>query len=194
MQTTLYLHGFLSHPLSQKGLLLKELHEKLGKPFIAPELYMSPFEVRDFLTDLVGKVGAENIDVIGSSLGGYYAAWLGEHFPINRAVLLNPALGNWGKVDFHPGWAQVSGIDKKMYVCSSFMDELEAMLVRTITNPKKYMTLLSLKDEVLDIEVSGRILKETTIIRIPDGDHRISNFEPYLGRIRDFLLSGEENI
>ena len=35
MRPTLYLHGFLSHPNSAKPKLLKEAHEKIGKPFIA---------------------------------------------------------------------------------------------------------------------------------------------------------------
>lgn len=50
MRPTLYLHGFLSHPNSAKPKLLKEAHEKIGKPFIAPELYMSPDEVAEFLS------------------------------------------------------------------------------------------------------------------------------------------------
>ena len=68
--------------------------------------------------------------MIGSSLGGFYAAWAKEHLPVVKAVLLNPALGNWGKVDFQPGWHKVSGLDREMYVCPEFMIQLEKMLVK----------------------------------------------------------------
>lgn len=110
MRPTLYLHGFLSHPNSAKPKLLREAHEKIGKPFIAPELYMSPEEVAAFLSKLIKEdLEGGPVDVIGSSLGGFYAAWAKEHLPVVKAVLLNPALGNWGKVDFQPGWHKVSG-------------------------------------------------------------------------------------
>ena len=99
MRPTLYLHGFLSHPNSAKPKLLREAHEKIGKPFIAPELYMSPEEVAAFLSKLIKEdLEGGPVDVIGSSLGGFYAAWAKEHLPVVKAVLLNPALGNWGKV------------------------------------------------------------------------------------------------
>lgn len=189
MRTTLYLHGFLSHPDSNKGSLLRLAHEKAGIPFEAPELYMSPKEVAELLTKTVCRLGAENVNVVGSSLGGFYAAWLAEHFDINRAVLLNPALGNWGKVDFRPGWMQVSGIDKKMYVCESFMDELNEMLVREVTRPERCLSLLSLKDEVLDPTVTAKMLAKTKIIEIAEGDHRISDFTPYVEPILEFLRS-----
>ena len=94
MRPTLYLHGFLSHPNSAKPKLLKEAHEKIGKPFIAPELYMSPDEVAEFLSKLIKEdLKGGPVDVIGSSLGGFYAVWAKEHLPVEKAVLLNPALG-----------------------------------------------------------------------------------------------------
>lgn len=68
MRPTLYLHGFLSHPNSAKPKLLKEAHEKIGKPFIAPELYMSPDEVAEFLSKLIKEdLKGGPVDVIGSS-------------------------------------------------------------------------------------------------------------------------------
>lgn len=151
MRPTLYLHGFLSHPNSAKPKLLKEAHEKIGKPFIAPELYMSPDEVAEFLSKLIKEdLKGGPVDVIGSSLGGFYAAWAKEHLPVEKAVLLNPALGNWGQVDFQPGWHKVSGLDREMYVCPEFMVQLEKMLVKDLKKPQDYLSLISLKDEVLD--------------------------------------------
>lgn len=188
MRPTLYLHGFLSHPNSAKPQLLRAAHEKVGKPFIAPELYMSPREVRDHLIELVVSL-EEAPDLIGSSLGGYYAVWLKEHAEAHRAVLLNPALGNWGKVEFKSGWHPVSGIDKQMFVCESFMDELEEGLVRGLARPQDYLSLISLQDEVLDAGVTLEFLKGTNLIKIPTGDHRISNFKPHVSEIMDFLLN-----
>ena len=84
---------------------------------------------------------------------------------------------------------QVSGIDKKMYVCESFMDELNEMLVREVTRPERCLTLLSLKDEVLDPTVTAKMLAKTKIIEIAEGDHRISDFTPYVEPILEFLRS-----
>lgn len=110
MYPTLYLHGFLSTPVSNKARLLKKAHEERGIPFIAPELYMSPFEV----ASLIRKIRQEHgeLNVIGSSLGGLYASWAMENLKLNRAVLLNPALGNWGPMicAFCKGWSPWPGL------------------------------------------------------------------------------------
>lgn len=188
MRPTLYLHGFLSHPNSAKPKLLRKAHEKIGKPFIAPELYTSPKEVAELLTELTKEeLKGGPIDVIGSSLGGFYAAWAKENLPVNRAVLLNPALGNWGKVNFQPGWHKVSGIDRKMYVCPDFMIQLEKMLIKDLKQPQDYLSLISLKDEVLDPTQSLDFLKDTNIVLVPDGDHRITDFAPHVEEIMSFL-------
>lgn len=188
MRPTLYLHGFLSHPNSAKPKLLREAHEKIGKPFIAPELYMSPEEVAAFLSKLIKEdLEGGPVDVIGSSLGGFYAAWAKEHLPVVKAVLLNPALGNWGKVDFQPGWHKVSGLDREMYVCSEFMIQLEKMLVKDLKKPQDYLSLISLKDKVLDPTQTLDFLKHTKIVKIPDGDHRITDFAPHVEEIMSFL-------
>lgn len=83
---------------------------------------MSPDEVAEFLSKLIKEdLKGGPVDVIGSSLGGFYAAWAKEHpSRVEKAVLLNPALGNWGQVDFQPGWHKVSGLDREMYVCPEF--------------------------------------------------------------------------
>ena len=178
MRPTLYLHGFLSHPNSAKPKLLKEAHEKIGKPFIAPELYMSPDEVAEFLSKLIKEdLKGGPVDVIGSSLGGFYAAWAKEHLPVEKAVLLNPALGNW-----------VSGLDREMYVCPEFMVQLEKMLVKDLKKPQDYLSLISLKDEVLDPQQTLDFLKDTKIVKIPDGDHRITDFAPHVEEIMSFIV------
>lgn len=169
---------------------MQSAHEKIGKPFVAPELYMSPSEIGRFLSELLSNLGGET-DYIGSSLGGFYAAWAKENLGGGRAVLLNPALGNWGKVNFKSGWYDVNGTEKKMYVCPNFMDELEEMLIKKIQKPRDYLSLISLRDEVLDCSVALNFLKETRIIKIPNGDHRITDFAPHVAEIMNFLTKEE---
>ena len=100
---------------------------------------------------------------------------------------MNPALGNWGKVEFEAGWHPVHGTDKKMFVCESFMEELEKGLVTSLKKPNEYLSFISLKDEVLDPAVTLELLRETNLIRIPEGDHRISDFRPHIQAIMEFL-------
>lgn len=187
--TTIYLHGFLSSPNSNKGRLLKRSHESAGIQFIAPELYLQPNEVQSLLKKIVSEA-EKPVNVIGSSLGGLYAAWAAENLNINRVVLLNPALGNWGPVDSEPGWYPIEGSEKKMYVGPSFLEKVIEMLPATLTCPERYLGVFGQKDETLDWKVGASKFNETNQIILAQADHRLSNFGPLVPIIMSFLANG----
>ena len=53
--------------------------------------------------------------------------------------------------------------------------------------PLDYLSLISLKDKVLDPTQTLDFLKDTKIVKIPDGDHRITDFAPHVEEIMSFL-------
>jgi len=87
--TLLYLHGFMSSGSTLKG---RALAQRYGEQFAVclptyPQL--TPQHSIDFLLKLLQ--GAESGVLVGSSLGGFYAQYLGHvlNWPV---VLINPAL------------------------------------------------------------------------------------------------------
>jgi hypothetical protein len=93
----IYLHGFASSPDSAKARYIRDRFLEKHIPLSVPDLNQNNFSDLT-LTRQINQVSQEfsNVPVtlIGSSLGGLTAAWLGEKYPqIERLVLLAPAFG-----------------------------------------------------------------------------------------------------
>src|SRR5262245_9824024 len=100
----LYLHGFRSSPLSMKARLTGERMAQLGRSaeFICPQLPASPKLAMELAFGLVEGIPPQELTIVGSSLGGYYATWMAEKLGC-RAVLLNPAVVPMLDLDQHVG-------------------------------------------------------------------------------------------
>ena len=85
----MYLHGFRSSPDSKKGRILRQaFSSRLG--FSAPDLNVGPQEAQQIMLEAARGIDPNELCLVGSSLGGFYATWLAETLGC-RAVLLNPA-------------------------------------------------------------------------------------------------------
>src|SRR5258708_24294812 len=87
----MYLHGFNSSPQSGKAQHLKRYLDGKGKGagFACPQLPHWPDEAVAVAEAAI--VRREQITLVGSSLGGFYATLLADKHGV-RAVLINPAL------------------------------------------------------------------------------------------------------
>jgi predicted esterase YcpF (UPF0227 family) len=91
MPTLIYIHGFDSSPQSHKAGLLRHWLAKYRPDiqFIAPDLNIFPQQAAQRLAELMQQYPQAGL--LGSSLGGFYATWLNQHYG-NKAVLINPAV------------------------------------------------------------------------------------------------------
>ena len=99
-----YLHGFASGPQSRKARYFQRKFAERGVEFHAPPLDDGAFErltVTGELQVVDRTVAGRPAILMGSSLGGYLAAWYASRHPhIERLVLLAPALR------FKSGWRE----------------------------------------------------------------------------------------
>lgn len=75
-----YLHGFLSSPQSMKARQTVAYCEEAGLQgrIAVPQMSSSPGATIKQLQALIEEHQGDQIGLIGSSLGGYYATWLSE--------------------------------------------------------------------------------------------------------------------
>lgn len=180
-----YLHGFRSSPRSFKAQLLAERLAGLGREheWYCPELPVSP---RDAIALIeAGTRGADQVSVIGSSLGGYYATWLAEQHGW-RAALLNPATLPERDLSKYLGEQPLWHGGGSILVEPHHLDELTALRVPAVTRPERYYLLAATGDEVLDYrDMLARYPGAHT--RVIDGsDHGISEFADYVDEVIAF--------
>ena len=189
----LYLHGFRSSPRSTKARqLATRLAERgLAEQFRCPQLPVSPRAAAALVSGLVHERDTEPLAVIGSSLGGYYATWIGEQVGC-PVVVLNPAVrpdrdlaGHLGKQRLYHA---MPGEDATIDVRPEFLDELRALDVGPITRPERYYLVAAKGDELLDWrEMVARYPGARQRV-IEGSDHGLSDFADYIDDVLDFAI------
>lgn len=183
----LYLHGFRSSPLSFKARLIAERMRALGRgaEYHCPQLPASPHEAIALATGFAGGVPPEQITLIGSSLGGYYATYIAERLGC-RAVLLNPAVKPPRDLEKYVGVTSAYHSDQPFEFRREYIVELKALAVEKITQPERYFLLAATGDEVLDWrEMLGHYPGARQHV-IEGSDHGISEFDRYLDQVLSF--------
>ncbi len=193
----LYLHGFRSSPQSTKArhmaAWVREHRPDLH--WWCPQLPPSPREAIALVGRGLVEWPVEQMAVIGSSLGGFYATVLAERFGC-PAVLLNPAVDPARDLEAYIG-EQTAWHDpaERFYFRPEFVGELRALAPAAITRPERYFAVIAKGDELLDWrEMSARYAG--CRIRLLEGsDHALTDFDDHLGEIVGFLglLRSEAN-
>lgn len=183
----LYLHGFRSSPSSMKARLVGERMAALGRAddYLCPQLPASPALAMELALSLIDGVPAEQLAVIGSSLGGYYATWLAERLGC-RAVLLNPAIVP--RLDLAPyvGVTTQYHSDEPFEFKHAYIEELRALEVPRITRPERYFLVAATGDEVLDYRDMVAHYAGARQHVIAGSDHAISEFADYVDDVLRF--------
>jgi len=183
----LYLHGFRSSPLSMKGRLLAGRMAALGRAdeYVAPQLPASPRLAMEQAVALVAHVPAQELCIVGSSLGGYYATWMAEQLGC-RAVLLNPAVTPLLDLEKYVGVTTMYHSDEPFEFKREYIDELRAFAVPAITRPERYFLIAATGDEVLDYRTMVAHYAGARQHVIDGSDHGISEFAQYVDAVLAF--------
>lgn len=183
----LYLHGFRSSPLSMKARLMGERMAALGRgaEYVCPQLPASPKLAMELALSLLEGVPADQLTLVGSSLGGYYATWLAERIGC-RAVLLNPAIVPLQDLDRHVGVTTQYHSDEPFEFKREYIGELRELAVPCISRPERYYLVAASGDEVLDYRDMVAHYPGAQQHVIEGSDHSISEFADYLADVLAF--------
>ena len=181
-----YLHGFNSSPQSSKAQYLGRYLDKRGRggEFVCPQVPHLPHMAVAVLEAEIAQRPKEEITLIGSSLGGFYATWLAEKHGL-RAVLINPA------IDPYVGLASYLGPQRSYHggetyeLAEEHLRQWKDLLVSEL-HPERYLLLVETGDKVLDYRVAVKKYRGAKQIVVQGGDHTLTTFPEHIPLILEF--------
>ena len=188
MNKILYLHGFNSSPESHKARTLLaymkklNLDDRIDIPAIPPVPAAAIALLQHHADEILKH---DDLSLVGSSLGGFYATWLAEQYNC-PAVLINPA------VKPHELLRQYLGENTNYYTNEHWMfdeaniEQFRRLYVDRISRPERYLLMLQTGDQTLDYREAVAKYDGCERIVEQDGSHEFTGFERYLDKILSF--------
>lgn len=191
----LYLHGFRSSPLSTKAQMLAKAvaDADTNHLWVCPQLPAGPQDAINLCHNLIkagaespGNAAAKPLVIVGSSLGGFYAAWLAQYYRAH-AVLLNPvvqaARDLAGQVGEHTQYHS----NEPFIFLPQYVSELASLQTGLPTDPDKLFLMACTGDEVLDWKEMARTYAGCASRIINGSDHGVSDFERWMPEVLNFI-------
>ncbi|WP_410499752.1 YqiA/YcfP family alpha/beta fold hydrolase [Chitinibacter sp. S2-10] len=188
MTTLIFLHGFLSSPLSDKAQQITRWMAENGRSsqFLCPQIPMHPHQAIALLRSLLAPLHGD-FCLIGSSLGGFFATWAVEEYG-GRAVLVNPAVKPYDFINQYLGPQQNYQTGEIHYIDETFASDLR-LYERAPTDLSRYWLMTQTGDEVLDYRQGVEYYRGCRQTIVPGGDHSFVGFENCLPQIWAFANS-----
>jgi uncharacterized protein len=184
-----YAHGFRSASRSVKAVQLgKALRQyRSTVDFVTPNLSFDPVRAIEQLRALCDDVPADQLTVVGSSLGGFYAAVLAERYHC-RAVLLNPSVRPYVTLEKHLGEQENMYTGEKFVFTRAHIQTLQALAAESshATPRGRYLLIIETGDEVLDYREAVRHFPHARQIVIEGGDHALQSFATHIPAVLAF--------
>ena len=192
----IYLHGLNSAPQSTKAQQLKSridaMPEAWRPALLIPALPHRPREAVIMVTHLIDTLGPDGLTLIGSSLGGYYATWLAEHYAADRvkAVLINPTTGPADDLRPYMGRQRNLYTGAEYDLTADHLREFLELKVDRLTDPERYYLMVQTGDEVLDYRLAIRRYAGAYQLVLGGGDHSFQGFDNHIDSILAFAGIG----
>ena len=182
----IYIHGFGSSGEASKAKLLRAYCQENNIRFIAPSLPTIPDLAIKTLSELIESyMEHEPVYLIGASLGGYYALYLGDKYNL-KAVLINPAVNAPETLERALNHG-INYYDNSSYEWNEgHLEMLESYEIEE-PNFENLLVLLQKGDEVLDYEEALEVLEGAKMIVEEGGTHSFEGLERHMQSIKRFL-------
>lgn len=186
-----YLHGFRSSPRSSKAVMTGEAVKKLSKAddrfeWFCPQLLASPKESMNLVVNHIDSSNHDRLVVIGSSLGGFYTNYLAEKYGC-KAVVLNPAVRAARELAPHVGMMTSYDSDEPFDFRREYIDELQALQIEKISDPRRYFLIAAKGDELLDWREMVDFYLGAKQLVLEGSDHGIADYADHLPQVIDFI-------
>lgn len=178
----IYIHGFGSSGEGFKAKQFRQYFKEDG--FIAPSLSYIPDLAIKTLEELIESYD-ENVKLVGSSLGGYYAIYLSHKYNV-PAVLINPSIKPFVTLEKVLGNAP-SFHDSSSYAWMEPHIEILKGYETSAANEENFMLLLQKGDETLDFNEALKKLPRANIILEEGGSHSFEKVERHFETIKRFF-------
>ncbi len=181
----IYLHGFRSSPQSFKAQMLGQKMAQAGRAhdFVCPALPASPAAAIRLVLSTI-RPSARDV-VVGSSLGGYYARYIGECSGA-RTVLLNPSVRPAESLAHHLGRGTLFHNDEPFEFLASYLEELRQFEVLRVSRPERCLLIAATGDELLDWRDMVAAWEGAQMRVIEGSDHALSDFAQHIDPVLDF--------
>jgi hypothetical protein len=197
----IYLHGFASSPKSAKAIYLHDCFAALGISLDVPDLNQGDFShltITRQLRQVETAFPSDEMPVtlIGSSLGGLTAAWLGQQqSQVQQLVLLAPAFGflsHWltklGEEQLNQwresGYLSVEhyGERRSLPLHYKFVDDARQYQETQLLRPVPTLILHGRHDEVIPVDASRDYASRRPWVRLIelDSDHALNDVMPQI--------------
>jgi uncharacterized protein len=182
----IYLHGLNSSPQSYKARLLGEYLSQhgLGDCYACPALSHWPDEALAAIEEQLPRQAGTEVCFVGSSLGGFYAAYVAEKHHA-KAVLLNPAIDPHTSLRAYLGTQQNLHSGERYELSQRHFSQWAKLAVPKVT-PGRYLLVVETGDEVLDYRRAVDKYAGARQIVVEGGDHSLLSFPEHMPAILEF--------
>jgi predicted esterase YcpF (UPF0227 family) len=169
----IYLHGLNSAGTSVKAAVLRERLapvEVFSPTYPAQSAAQAVDSLTGQLAELLRRFGSASPRLlIGSSMGGFYGAWLASRLGFDHLVMINPALRPWELLQQVEGWQYNEAKEERYYLSAQMVTATRAFA----TEPAEIglpVTLLHDKgDELIDYRQAVEAYRGIADIRLFEG-------------------------
>ena len=188
MTKILYIHGLNSSPASSKAQQLLRAMGQMGLAdyLYLPALHHHPRQAIQQLDAIINGAGADQLVLVGSSLGGYYATFLAQRHDL-KALLINPSVLPHQRLADHQALQTNHYTGETWLVTDDHRHALAELDVPAPQDPLRFQVWLQTGDETLDYRQAEQHYRACALRIEAGGDHSFQGFSAHLPALFAFV-------
>jgi uncharacterized protein len=172
-----YLHGLDSAGSSGKAAFIRAAlpHIEVVSPtYPAHTAELAVARLTHELTELFEARDADSEPriLVGSSMGGFYGAWLASRLGFHHLLMINPALQPWQLLKQVVGWHFNEALEHGYFLSSRMVSDTKAFAVEADELKVPTTVLVDKGDELIDYRIAEEVYGESVeILSFEGGSH-----------------------